>query len=436
MCSRFASTVVLFAFLTPSLAQITGSPHAVDTLAVKLTDDVVSKLQNVKWYLHEHITVLRGDTSLFNVWTTLQFLDGGRIDGGGTWQRSDRFLTLTPPPEKRNAVLNGHYSVYTITDTCLVIAKVLTTSGDFKKLYAFKSHPKPQKQWPSSWQPPQSAKPVGKSGKYVTYHDNGRIKTEGEHVLRRRHIIAKEKFVTWDDVEGDSVFYQADIGWQKRFDENGRLIERNFYDRNGFVLRDVMHYTPAGDYYAERSTIHGTGFLISDSVLLVQRDYLRVTRSGDRQSITLKLFGHGKSGTTIQLTGVPEIQLAGSTFQLPVNDTISVTLAYTVPPGAKDFPIWLNTPTGKFDVRLHTWGFDLDRTDFAKPGPIVLRRPVHYLKTSDEYQIEITGINNATRRVMTTATSQQLCEIDVPKGRYKLTLVTPSNRLTQVVDIR
>jgi hypothetical protein len=129
--------------------QITGNLNVKDPKAIELTDEIVKLLCAKGWDFIKLIENIRGTETEYKNQNSAskptfdcngEFWDDFR--GRGKWKKiNNQYLQVTITIESNNYLkskLKGAWAIYEISDSTLVLTKVLTSSGDWKKQYYFK----------------------------------------------------------------------------------------------------------------------------------------------------------------------------------------------------------------------------------------------------------------------------------------------------------
>ncbi len=130
-----------------SYAQITGNPHVKDSNAITLNEKAVSDLLG-KWKLLRSEELQDGEKQVKERGIIIDFSEGGEftsswcvgcyLENAGQWEvikeQTINFEGMQPELKK---YLAGEWAVYKLTDAELILARVLTSTGSWKKLHYF-----------------------------------------------------------------------------------------------------------------------------------------------------------------------------------------------------------------------------------------------------------------------------------------------------------
>ncbi len=140
-------TIFIFFISIHSMAQITGNPNVEDANAVKLDAEVVNRITG-KWKLIKTVDYLKYEEQEWDRGIIVDFdqegsivsswCDGCHQEKTGEWkiinEQSIKFYSIQPDV---STFLAGDWVVYKLTNDEMILAKVLTSSGDWKKFQYF-----------------------------------------------------------------------------------------------------------------------------------------------------------------------------------------------------------------------------------------------------------------------------------------------------------
>lgn len=140
----------LISFLCFSIycnAQITGNPQVKDSNAISLDSDAVNSLIG-KWKLEKTVENVRSKQHVRDRGMIFEFDKEGNVinswcngchqEKAGQWKVvNEESIKFDDMKMKESMYLAGDWVVYKLTDQEMVLAKVLTSSGDWTKLHYF-----------------------------------------------------------------------------------------------------------------------------------------------------------------------------------------------------------------------------------------------------------------------------------------------------------
>jgi hypothetical protein len=126
-----------------STAQITGNPHVKDSSAIQLDAKAVSTMMG-KWKLVRTEDHFQNEERVSDRGMIVDFDDQGSMTGSwcvgcpqeimGQWQvLHERTIKFDNNRVEATKFLAGEWAVYKLTEQEMILAKVLTSSGDWKK---------------------------------------------------------------------------------------------------------------------------------------------------------------------------------------------------------------------------------------------------------------------------------------------------------------
>lgn len=140
--------VIIFLFCcVQSSAQITGNPHVKDSKAIELNAGAVNSMMG-KWKLIKTVETIHKEEQtrdrgiLVEFGTEGDFIISWCVDcheeKAGQWQvLNQQSIKIEATRTGENRYLAGDWVVYALTDQEMILAKVLTSSGDWNKLQYF-----------------------------------------------------------------------------------------------------------------------------------------------------------------------------------------------------------------------------------------------------------------------------------------------------------
>lgn len=143
---RYLLIILIFCCIQ-SNAQITGNPYVQDSSAITLNAKAVNNLIG-KWKLHRTIENMKNEELVSDRGIIIDFDPPGDIitswcmdchqEKAGQWQViNERTIQFDVSGTEENKYLAGEWVVYKLTEQEMILAKVLTSSGDWKKLHYF-----------------------------------------------------------------------------------------------------------------------------------------------------------------------------------------------------------------------------------------------------------------------------------------------------------
>lgn len=363
--------------------------------------------------------------------------------------------------------LNGSYAIYEITDSTLVLAQVLTSSGDWVKLFQFTNSNEKYERREELGRNQffRQRNQYLKEGNIVEYHPNGSVSATGFMKLVRIGMSKEEMFEknrNYRDSSiyvfnplpvGDWISYYPDgkvasikhyndsgkyVGTWIKYFHNGKLDEVEYKSQNGY--RDKYEYGLDWSlFHIERHPKSGSYFYIiggADSIGLSQINFFYRKRTGSR--VDEKILIRNLSAHTVQLR-VPshgKLGLAQSDLLIKPNDSLWADLKFNIPRGDSNESILITTDKWEYKLKVHSFGYDLCAADFeVRDKSFFLPTKFQYYMMNEEYQLEIEKVNS-TEKKRTIPFSQQLSEIELRKGIYNLTLWGSFGKRTKTVEIR
>jgi hypothetical protein len=137
--------IIFLLYCVQSNAQITGNPHIKDSSAIKLNAKAVNTMIG-KWKLVRTIESIQNEELVSDRGIIIDFDIQGNITTSwcidchqekvGQWQViNERTIKFDINRAEGNKYLAGEWVVYKLTDQEMILAKVLTSSGDWKKFH-------------------------------------------------------------------------------------------------------------------------------------------------------------------------------------------------------------------------------------------------------------------------------------------------------------
>lgn len=146
---KFLLIIFLFSCIY-SNAQITGNPNVTDRSAINLDSKAVNSMIG-KWKLIRTVEYIQNDEQVRDRGIIVEFDKEGTIitswcidchqEKAGQWQViNEQTLKFYDNRTEESRYLAGDWVVYKITDQEMILAKVLTSSGDWRKFHYFSSN--------------------------------------------------------------------------------------------------------------------------------------------------------------------------------------------------------------------------------------------------------------------------------------------------------
>ena len=139
---RHLAIIFLFCYIQ-SNAQITGNPHVKDSSAIKLNAKAVNSMMG-KWKLVRTEDQFQNEERVSDRGMIIDFKEDGAIMSSwcvdcyqeilGQWQvLNEQTIKFDNNRAEATKFLAGEWAVYKLTEQEMILAKVLTSSGDWKK---------------------------------------------------------------------------------------------------------------------------------------------------------------------------------------------------------------------------------------------------------------------------------------------------------------
>ena len=143
---KYIVILLLFCYIHGN-AQITGNPHVKDSSALKLDPKAVNSMMG-KWKLIRTVEYIQNEEQVRDRGIIVDFDKEGSIitswctdcyqEKAGQWQvLNEQTIKFNDNRTEENRYLAGDWVVYKLTDQEMILAKVLTSSGDWKKIQYF-----------------------------------------------------------------------------------------------------------------------------------------------------------------------------------------------------------------------------------------------------------------------------------------------------------
>lgn len=140
-------TFIFLLFSFQSYSQITGNIHVKDSSAIRL-DSIAKNSLIGKWKLVETEEFIRNEEQRRDRGIIVNFDKEGNITTSwcfgcheekvGQWEvLNEQTIKISDSRKEENIYLGGEWVVYKLTDEEMILAKVLTSTGDWKKLQYF-----------------------------------------------------------------------------------------------------------------------------------------------------------------------------------------------------------------------------------------------------------------------------------------------------------
>ncbi|MEI9920888.1 MAG: hypothetical protein WDO14_19150 [Bacteroidota bacterium] len=462
---------ILYLFLLTTnvvMAQITG--FATDPKAIPITAEAQMKLSGKTWYCSKLIEVRRTARQEFEPFhKTIEFKPGGQYNKNGTWTIvNDQFIKITEPEVAPNAkpFLSGAYSIYALSDSVLVLGKILTSSGDFTREYTFTTTPVDR-----SLKLPKEVtynlRDSLRDGEYVTRYPDGQVKSKENYKLVRTKV-PKEQYIYWTQLkvtglanpedstmsnsyrEGKWSYFYPDgkiktrqffaenyrTGQWQYFSEDGRLVKTERYGyEGGLEFSDRYHYQASNSRPTIERQIRGNIMFVmgsKDSVLFDQLELYNDAPIHSEFTEVVRVINLSQKKVTLNISANSTFDIHPTEFVIEANDTSRVVLKLTMPAGQTDSKIQVTSSEWTYEIPLHSFGYHISNADFDSKDKKILPVKFFFHRISDDHQLEIVG----NKKSKTVALSKQMNEIELKKGLYKFILVGKSGRKTIDVEIR
>lgn len=143
---KYLLIIFLFSYFQ-SNAQITGNPHLKDSSAIKLDSKAVNSMIG-KWKLLKTVEYIHNEEQVRDRGIIVDFDNEGTIITSwcidcyqikaGQWQiLNEKTIKFDDNETEIRKYLAGDWAVYKLTDQEMILTKVLTSSGDWKKFQYF-----------------------------------------------------------------------------------------------------------------------------------------------------------------------------------------------------------------------------------------------------------------------------------------------------------
>jgi hypothetical protein len=462
---RFA--VVMLVLSTHLLsAQITGMPGVIDPNALPLDVVEISALYNKEWNCQKMIETRRGAVRESSLFTSVTFFDDGKFSEllqTGQWKVIDsKFISILPAHTKAapRRYITGAYSIYKISDSTLVLGQVLTSSGDWKKEYWFTIQERVRPPYP---RPALFTDTVLHEGERRVYDAQGRLTAIENYKIEKgrllplsmerygapsHHINLKDS--TWirsvrvgewktfyADGAVESITNYVDgrrVGDYTEFYPDGRFKKVRSVDGPYYV--DVYEYpknstTPVVQRFGANEPVFALG---SDEC--VEFDHLEFyveSATGkliEEMLVVRNLMDHE---VVVRVDGSDEFEVVRDTFRLPARDFWNIRLHLRIPQGITKGTITLSTNEWTYHMDVKSFGYDLSEADFSSRKDMELPSTFYYLRSGDEYQLEIDG-RGANDRIIPI--SRSLNEVQLSPGKYKFQIVGTSGKKSANIRIK
>jgi hypothetical protein len=480
-CLRFSLAFAIGLLCShTTLGQITGNPNVVDPMALPITTDLQRMLCGKEWHCLNIIETRRGvreDRTQSHL-PVVEFGCNGDFAGPGISDReakwkivNSQFLEIrsaVPPRRTSQPLLWGAYSVYAISDSTLVLGRILTSSGDWTKEYVFSTKPpksKPTTKILTVQNPPDSIKP----GKKVRYYNNGKISSLENYGIMRRKVSAEEIFlnkgrfprhpfqdsiqlVTVRTGEWISYFPDGQIQSRTNYDSaghltgrwvkyfpDGRLSDTGVYSHNKVPgLNDHYLYKKGETWPLIERTLfwNMVTYVIGhqDSVQFKQIEFYESGRVGSYLEKKIPIKNLSPRRITITTVDNPPVDMRSTTATINPGDSAELVVKFKIPSGSVNTGFQLRSGEWVHGFNLHTFGYHLTNSDFDSTTKKRLPSTFVYHRVSDDYELLIRGVKSAKAKYVPV--SKQMNSFDLKKGQYEFTLIGPAGRKTIEVEIQ
>lgn len=258
MC-HFLKTILVLSLANVPVAwsQITGNVHVKDPKALAITADLHAALCGKKWHCLRMVETRRSVWDEFeDCEKNVEFSCNGEYNPGyiadGTWAIvNEQYLKISPTnrPNSRN-VLSGAYSIYSLSDSTLVLGQILTSTGDWTKEYTFTTSPKPRISPLLKWV--YDRRDSIKAGKQVKYHPDGQVSSIGHYRMVKTKVSVEELFLNYPsfpamyDPNDSTRLDTKQTGEWIYYFPDGNVQARYLYDHVGTSIGKWSNYSPDG----------------------------------------------------------------------------------------------------------------------------------------------------------------------------------------------
>lgn len=239
--------------------------------------------------------------------------------------------------------------------------------------------------------------------------------------------------------ESDSTVDQSIlIGKWITFDSDRKIRKIDHYDNNGFFkMSDYYSHDERGIQRIVRKTYSKTSYIIGnrDSVEFNLINFYRIEPTNS--FVELKTTARNLTEEKVLIKILPHTRLSIQTVSYLINakDSLDIIVRLQMLAGPVSEVLQLNTEEWTLDLELSGYGYDLTTLDFQESGSKVLGKTCYYLRTGNEYLMEIIDKNSDTQPIIIPLSKQQV-KFELNRGNYVATIVSPSGRTSKDIKVQ
>jgi hypothetical protein len=457
MANYHSKVGVLFAVLccvvcNGAFGQITGNPNVTDPKALQIDSAVLKALTNKKWRCITLRETRSTDTHEWKCYDVIEFLGDDKIKTGldsGKWTIGNKaYIDISRPALRATqGHLVGTYSIYELSDSILVLSKILTSTGDWRKEFSFRNEKYALKQDEPRMPPrPYSIAPSQKElreGEKIVRYDDGKLQLV-EHVKRKfsteqifvdNSVASDEKL----DPKDSTVMVSVLTGTKRRYAPDGNLIETHTFDDSGyFIFSDAYAYHQDKSlFYVRRQQKGRQSFIVNlqDSVSLDKISIQGKFKADSLFTEMIRITNLRPNDVQISLFENKSLGIRPESFAVKGGDSLTVQLNIKIPAGNHSEIISIGSKRWTFPISVNSFGYHISAKDFATPAKMILPPQFYFHRSSNEYQLQIDRPGTRTKSQYIPI-SMQMVPINLKKGKYMLTLSNPSKKAVKEIEIR
>ncbi len=424
--------------------QITGNPYVTDPRAILITSKDTSMLCGRTWRYINYLEVRRDQQKEdLREGKIIKFSPNGTLVTNwnhGRWAIvGERILQIDFPElrHKQREFIQGSYSVYELNDTSLVLGQILTSNGDWRKELHFstlgQAPPPRAPQW-GVYQPYDSLR----SGKRVRHYLNGNVSSIEYWQVVKRRASAEELFL-YDDrtnILDSTRQHSIPVNRWVYYYLDGRISRTVNYGYEGqYPCMNEYNYQKNSPWPIIMTCYDLFVIGKMDSISLDRVSIDRAVRAEEPITETFQIRNLSPKQVNIRIVPNASLSVLGVSYKILQLDSVNAEIKLTSPGGTVNEILLIASDEWTLEAQIHLRGYHLTASDFPSSEIKSLPRRFFFYRTGGEYEMEILSLSRRSAKA-TIPISRQLTEIQLKKGKYRLTLRGTSGQATREVEVK
>jgi hypothetical protein len=291
----------------------------------------------------------------------------------------------------------------------------------------------------------QLTKEGSKTGKWIEYGINGKpISIKVYKVIRKKvEASAEELFLNDGKIperysKSDSTIEQSvPTGQWITYSSDGAISEVVYYSDDGRSLMfDSYSYDDVGVPKVARFYNDRRYFVIGrlDSVEFSTLAFYEIKRSNEFFEISTSVRNLSNHDVTIAVIPNKNLEVHQVSYVMKAQDSTDIKLSLKFLPGYLNETITLKSSEWNLGLEMRGFAYELTTADFESEEIMVVNNTFYYLRTGDEYQMEVVREKGGTTLGYLPLSKKQI-KIDLDRGNYTLTLVGPFGRKSKKITV-